>query len=94
MNYVDGFIQTDHKSNKKYHEDLETSRKVYQQQKYMFDNNTHKVTDRIVSVSQPYGRLVGRGKASKHTEFGAKLHLSIDEWDFARIEYLSSDAYQ
>lgn len=32
-------------------------------------------------------------KASKPTEFGAKIHLSIDEWGFARIEYLSFDAY-
>ena len=93
MNYVDGFIQAGHKLDKKYQDDLETIRKVYQQQKYMFDNNTHKVADRIVSISQPYVRPVVRGKVSKPTEFGAKLHLSIDEWGFARIEYLSFDAY-
>ena len=34
-----------------------------------------------------------RGKASKPTEFGAKLHLSVDERGFARIEYLSFDVF-
>ncbi len=72
---------------------LATIRKLYTQQKYMYDNNTHKVQDRIVSISQPYVRPIVRGKASKPTEFGAKLHLSIDERGFARIEYLSFDAY-
>ena len=93
MNYVDSFIHAGHKLDKKYQDELETILKVYQQQKYMFDNNTHKVADRIVSISQPYVRPVVRGKVSKPTEFGAKLHLSIDEWGFARIEYLSFDAY-
>ena len=29
---------------------LETIRKVYKQQKYMLENNTHKVPDRIVII--------------------------------------------
>ena len=93
LKYVEGFIRDGHTLDKKYQDDLETIRKVYQQQKYMFENNTHKVTDRIVSISQPYVRPVVRGKASKPTEFGAKIHLSIDERGFARIEHLSFDAY-
>ncbi len=32
---------------------LETLRKIHEQQKYMYDNHTHSVSDRIVSVSQP-----------------------------------------
>lgn len=70
-----------------------TIHRLYEQQKYMYDNDTHKVEHRIVSISQPYVRPVMRGKASKPTEFGAKLHLSIDERGFARIEYLSFDPY-
>ena len=93
LKYVDSFIQGGHELNKKFLDDLETIRKVYEQQKYMLENNTHKVADRIVSISQPYVRPVVRGKVSKPTEFGAKLHLSIDEYGFARIEYLSFDAY-
>lgn len=35
-------------------ERLNTIRTIYAQQKYMYDNRTHKVPDRIVSVSQPF----------------------------------------
>ena len=66
---------------------------MVEQQKYMFDNQTHKVENRIVSISQPYVRPIIRGKAKAPTEFGAKLHLSIDEKGFGRIEYLSFDAF-
>ena len=38
--------------------------------------------------SQPYVRLVVRGKAKAPSEFCATLHLSIDETGFGRIEYL------
>ena len=93
LKYVDEFLETGYELDSKYQDYLETIRKVYEQQKFMFENNTHKVPDRIVSISQPYVRPVVRGKASKPTEFGAKLHLSIDELGFARIEYLSFDAY-
>ena len=93
LRYIDDFIQQGFELDSKYQDYLETIRKVYEQQKYMLENNTHKVADRIVSISQPYVRPVVRGKVSKPTEFGAKLHLSIDEWGFARIEYLSFDAY-
>ena len=40
-----------------------TIRAVYEQQKYMYDNRTHSVPDRIVSVSQPFVRPIVRGKA-------------------------------
>ncbi len=93
LKYVDDFIRQGFELDSKYQDYLETIRKVYEQQKYMLENNTHKVADRIVSISQPYVRPVVRGKVSKPTEFGAKLHLSVDEWGFARIEYLSFDAY-
>jgi len=93
LKYVDSFIQGGYELERKFLDDLETIRKVYEQQKYMLENNTHKVADRIVSISQPYVRPVVRGKVSKPTEFGAKLHLSIDKYGFARIEYLSFDAY-
>ena len=44
---------------------LDTIRAVYEQQKYMYDNRTHSVPDRIVSVSQPFVRPIVRGKAGK-----------------------------
>ena len=46
-------------------ERLDTIRAVYEQQKYMYDNRTHSVPDRIVSVSQPFVRPIVRGKAGK-----------------------------
>lgn len=72
---------------------LNVLEKVYEQQKYMFDNHTHSVPDRIVSISQPYIRPIVRGKAKSPTEFGAKLDLSVDENGMSRIEKLSFDAY-
>ena len=93
LKYIDAFLLEGHKLDKKYEDNLATIRKLYEQQKYMYDNKTHKVKDRIVSISQPYVRPIVRGKASKPTEFGAKIHLSIDERGFARIEHLSFDSY-
>ena len=73
-------------------ERLDTIRTIYEQQKYMYDNRTHSVPDRIVSVSQPFVRPIVRGKASKPVEFGAKLDISVvDGW--TRLECCSFDAY-
>lgn len=58
-------------------ERLDTIRTIYEQQKYMYDNHTHSVPDRIVSVSQPFVRPIVRGKAGKPVEFGAKLDISV-----------------
>ena len=71
---------------------LETLRKIYEQQKYMYDHNTHSVPDRIVSVSQPFVRPIVRGKAGRPTEFGAKLDISVvNGW--TRLETYSFNAY-
>ena len=71
---------------------FESLRKIYEQQKYMYDNHTHSVSDRIVSVSLPFIRPIVRGKAGKPVEFGAKLDISVsDGW--TRLEYWSFDAY-
>ena len=67
--------------------------KVYEQQKYMYDNRIHTVADRIVSISQPYIRPIVRGKAKAPVEFGTKLDVSLDERGMARIERMSFDAY-
>ena len=72
---------------------LDVIQKVYEQQRYMYENKTHNVEGRIVSISQPYIRPIVRGKAKVPTEFGAKLDLSVDEHGMARLEKLSFDAY-
>ena len=71
---------------------LETIRKIYEQQKYMYDNHTHSVPDRIVSVSQPFIRPIVRGKPGKPVEFGAKLDISVSN-GWTRLECWSFDAY-
>ena len=70
-----------------------TIMELYRQQKYMFDNHTHRVEGRIVSISQPYLRPVVRGKAKNPTEFGAKYDVSIDEKGHARLEKIQFDPY-
>ena len=72
---------------------LDVIKELYEQQKFMYDNKTHKVKDRIVNISQPYIRPIVRGKAKAPVEFGAKLDMSVDEKGFARLEKLSFHAY-
>lgn len=55
---------------------LEVIPKVYEQQKEIYENNTHKCEDRIVSLQQPHVRPINRGKRPNPTEFGQKMHLS------------------
>ena len=72
---------------------LKVIRKVFEQQTYMYENKTHRVEDRIVSISQPYIRPIMRDKAKAPTEFGAKIDMSIDEHGAARVEKYSFDPY-
>jgi hypothetical protein len=90
--HIDAMLTDGKVLGKKQSARLETIRNVSQQQKYMYDNQTHSVPDRIVSLSQPFIRPIVRGKAAKPVEFGAKLDISVcDGW--ARLEVLSFDAY-
>ena len=94
LKYVDEFLALDDvKLTEKQTKLLDVIRKVYEQQKFMFDNKTHSVENRIVSISQPFIRPIVRGKAKSPVEFGAKLDLSVDENGMARVEKLSFEAY-
>jgi len=71
---------------------LETIKKLYEQQQQMFQNRTHTVENRIVSLSQPHVRPIPRGKSGKSTEFGAKITVSIvNGYTFA--DHMSYDNY-
>lgn len=71
---------------------LSTVKMLFQQQKFMYDNRTHSVSNRIISLSQPWLRPIVRGKAKANVEFGAKLDISVvDGW--TRLEYHSFEAY-
>jgi len=65
---------------------------VFQQQKEMYDNQTHRVDHRIVSIHQPHVRPIVRGKSQAKVEFGAKIHVSlIDGISF--LDEISWDAF-
>lgn len=72
---------------------IKTITTLYEQQNYMYEEKTHSVKNRIVSIGQPYLRPIVRGKAKNPVEFGAKFDLSIDEHGYGRIEELSFNAY-
>ena len=92
LNAIDGKLSLGKNLPPRQAERLGTIRAVYEQQKYMYDNRTHSVPDRIVSVSQPFVRPIVRGKAGKPVEFGAELDISVvDGW--TRLECCSFDAY-
>jgi hypothetical protein len=48
---------------------------VLRQQMWMHKNDSRRIDDRIVSISQPHVRPIKRGKVSAGTEFGAKLSM-------------------
>jgi len=65
---------------------------IYRQQKEMYDNQQHQISDRIVSVSQPYVRPIVRGKSGKSTEFGAKISVSLAN-SYVFLDHLDWDAF-
>jgi len=78
--------------NERQMESLSVIHTLYEQQQEMYDQQTHSVKDRIVSLSQPHVRPIVRGKASTPVEFGAKIEMSL-VGGYARIEKLSWDAF-
>ena len=93
IRYLDGFMGSGYAMT-----DRETSLyltiiTLYGQQQYMYDNKTHSVEHRIVSISQPWLRPIVRGKAKAPVEFGAKFDLSLDSEGYGRIEKISFEAY-
>ena len=65
---------------------------LYDQQKQMYDNKTHSIDYRIVSIHQPHVRPIVRGKAQAKVEFGAKIHVSIID-GISFLDELSWDAF-
>jgi len=73
---------------------------LYRQQKQMYDEKTHSVEDRIVSISQPHVRPIVRGKEHKAVEFGAKVAIALvggfsfliqmDFTNFSEAKYLKA----
>jgi hypothetical protein len=74
------------------YKNLLVCRELDRQQLEMFENNSQRVLDRIVSISQPHVRPIKRGKAGRETEFGAKLSISVVH-GFSFVDRLSWDNY-
>jgi hypothetical protein len=92
LNIVHEYLDNGETLSKKLTKRLSTICEFYNQQVYMYDNRTHSVNDRIVSLSQPWVRPIVRGKAKAKCEFGAKLDISVTD-GFSRLETTSFDAY-
>lgn len=65
---------------------------VYRQQLWMYENESRRIEDRIVSITQPHIRPIVRGKAGKPVEFGAKLSVSCFD-NYVFLSRLSWDNY-
>ena len=72
---------------------LQAIHTLYEQQLFMYENRTHSVADRIVSISQPHVRPIVRGKAGKKVEFGAKISISHVRGGYVSLHRLNWDAY-
>ena len=67
-------------------------KELYRQQLWMYENRSHRMADRIVSIYQPHVRPIVRGKAKSPVEFGAKLSVSLVD-GFSFVDKLSWDAF-
>ena len=50
MRYIEQYLAAGYELPEKYRQLYQTIQKLYEQQKYMYDNHTHSVPDRIVSA--------------------------------------------
>ena len=62
------------------------------QQRKMYDERSHSIEDRIVSIHQPHVRPIVRGKQKAKVEFGAKIQVSLVA-GYAFLDILSWDAF-
>jgi IS5 family transposase len=77
---------------KRQYRNLLVIKELFRQQLCMYENRTHKIADRIVSISQPHVRPIVRGKAKSNVEFGAKVSISLID-GFSFVDRISWDNY-
>ena len=58
----------------------------------MYDQESHRISGRIVSIDQPRVRPIVRGKAGRPVEFGAKFTVSVVD-GYVFLERLSWENY-
>jgi len=76
----------------KYQRQLWVIHTLYDQQRGMYETDSRRCDDRIVSICQPHVRPIVRGKTGKRVEFGAKLGLSL-AGGYLTHQTISWDAY-
>lgn len=77
---------------KRMYRNLLVVQELYRQQLWMHETRSHKIADRIVSISQPHVRPIVRGKAKSKVEFGAKISVSLVN-GFSFVDRISWDNY-
>ena len=92
IGYVAELVQKGAKLSAKQADRLNMVATFYEQQRIMFETETHSIPQCIVSLTQPWIRPIVRGKAHANTEFGAKLHISLVN-GYARIERLDFEPF-
>lgn len=65
---------------------------LYDQQLKMYQEKSHAIEHRIVSIHQPHVRPIVRGKTNANVEFGAKIQVSMMN-GFAFLEEFSWEAF-
>ena len=65
---------------------------LYEQQRKMFEEKTHSIEHRIVSIHQPHVRPIVRGKTNANVEFGSKINVSLMN-GYAFLDDLSWEAF-
>jgi IS5 family transposase len=65
---------------------------LYEQQQKMYNERSHSIEHRIVSIHQPHVRPIVRGKANAYVEFGAKIQVSLMN-GIAFLDALSWEAF-
>lgn len=72
--------------------DLQVIHELYRQQLQMYNEHSHQIEDRIISIHQPHVRPIVRGKAKARVEFGAKIAVSMSK-GYAFLDRMSWDNF-
>ena len=82
LNHIDALIRAGSslsKLNQSNYRMLLIVSELLRQQQWMYENQSRRIDDRIVSLTQPHVRPIVRGKAGTPVEFGAKLSVSYSD---------------
>lgn len=91
--FVDWFLAEGRVLGGRQMELLGTIRRLYVQQKEMFDERKRRVEERTAGIAHQFLRPVVRGKAKAQVDVGVNYDVSVDGNETARLERASFDAY-